>query len=109
VARANIRSYRNPQQVCHDIHVVLGDAATYQIPEEPLVLYFYNPFGIEVKRQVVDNVRRSLEQNQRPITVIDNFYSPELDRPWGAIPSLQRVVAAPDYSIYKTSFLPEES
>jgi len=39
--------------------VVEGDAAAFTFPDDPLIVYFYNPFSPEVMRQVIDNLERS--------------------------------------------------
>ena len=56
------------------ISLVLGDAAEFEIPEEPCVLYFYNPFERPVLERVVENIRRSYERNRRPLYVV--YYNP---------------------------------
>lgn len=69
-AEANVRSYRNPAQRCHDIRLHCGDAAEFTLPEDPLVLYFYNPFRLDVMRRVLQNIERSLMEAPRAITII---------------------------------------
>ena len=100
MARKNVATYRNPAQVCRDISVVTGDAAEYEIPEVPLVLFFYNPFGPPVMRRVIDNIRRSLERRPRAATVVYN--TPDHDDLWTAVPPLRRAISVPDYVIYHT-------
>ena len=46
IAQQNIRSYWNREQRCVDISSVHCDAAVFGIPEDPCVLYFYQPFEI---------------------------------------------------------------
>jgi precorrin-6B methylase 2 len=45
------------------------DAAQFDPPAEPLVLYFFNPFGVEVLRPVLERIRRSLAEAPRPVYV----------------------------------------
>jgi SAM-dependent methyltransferase len=97
-ARRNIAAYRNPAQNCRRISVVAGDAAEYEIPDVPLVLFFYNPFTEPVMARVVENVRRSVELSPRPITVIYN--TPEHSEPWERLATLRRGVCGPDFVIY---------
>lgn len=98
VACKNLQSYHNPCQVCRDLEVVLKDAALYPIPDDPLVLFFFNPFGMEIMTSVVRNVYRSLAHNPRPVTVIYN--TPEHDELWAKVPSLRRTISTGGYSIY---------
>jgi hypothetical protein len=47
-----------------------GDAATFDLPSAPLVLYFYNPFGVAVMQRVLDKIETSLAHEPRPVTII---------------------------------------
>jgi len=47
--------------------VVEGDAAAFRFPENPLVVYFYNPFSREVMARVMDNLRHVAT---RPLYVV---------------------------------------
>lgn len=48
----------------------LGDAATYVLPEGPLVLYLYNPFGTPVMGPVAERTTASWKANPRPIRIV---------------------------------------
>jgi SAM-dependent methyltransferase len=50
-----------------DVEIIVADAATYEFPQGPLVIYVWNAFGATVIRRVVDHVRLSWQQNPRPI------------------------------------------
>jgi SAM-dependent methyltransferase len=52
------------------IETRLMDAAEFEPPLEPLVLYFFNAFGGPVLRQVLERVRASLELRARPVYVV---------------------------------------
>lgn len=52
------------------VNCVLADAATFDLPPEPCVLYFYNPFGEPVMRAVLDNIRQSHERLPRPMHLV---------------------------------------
>jgi SAM-dependent methyltransferase len=49
---------------------VCCDAAEYELPNDPLVLYFYNPFMAPIMRRVMANVSLSLRRASRPAYVI---------------------------------------
>ena len=42
----------------------------YDPPEEPLVLYFFNPFAPPVLRAVLERVNASLDRRPRPAYVV---------------------------------------
>jgi hypothetical protein len=51
------------------------DAAAYEPPPEPLILYFFNPFGAPVLARVLDNIERSLRHAPREVYAI--YVNPE--------------------------------
>lgn len=53
-----------------------GDAARYRIPQEPCVIYLYNPFGAPVLDRVIENLESSYRDNPRPIYVV--YVNPKL-------------------------------
>jgi hypothetical protein len=48
LAQQNVKTYRNPNQVCFRIEPVHIDATQYEFPLEPLLIYFYYPFDQSV-------------------------------------------------------------
>jgi len=61
------------------IEVVLADAAVFDPPPDPLVLYFFNPFGPPVLETVLTRICDSLERTPRPAYVVITG-PPELSR-----------------------------
>jgi hypothetical protein len=53
------------------------------VPHEATVLFFYNPFDGEVLSKVVANIRRSLAEAPRKITIVyvrpEKFFEKEVD------------------------------
>jgi hypothetical protein len=57
------------------------DAAEFPLPEEPLVLYFFNPFPEEILSRVLSNLEASLARAPRRVYVL--FYAPvRRGAPW---------------------------
>jgi SAM-dependent methyltransferase len=52
------------------ISLVCADAADFVLPLEPLVLYFYHPFGEDVLRPVIASIVQSLKAQPRPVYVL---------------------------------------
>jgi hypothetical protein len=69
VARENLRTYSGPR-VSGPIDIQCGDAVDFDLPSGPLVLHLYNPFEANVLAKVIDNVRRSLLREPRPVWVL---------------------------------------
>lgn len=70
IAQRNIAAYANPAQRCSAIEAVCADATKYDLPGQPLVLYFYNPFLEPVMQRVMANVAASLDAEPRPAFVV---------------------------------------
>jgi SAM-dependent methyltransferase len=69
-ARRNLARYGPEPVDPARIELLVGDAADYAFPPEPLVVYLYNPFPGAVLERVVANLERSLLTRPRPAAVI---------------------------------------
>jgi hypothetical protein len=69
VAEQNVARWLKTEHACTDIALVCCDVTDFDLPREPLVLYFYNPFGIEVMSKVLDRVHQSLQETPRPLVI----------------------------------------
>lgn len=69
IARANVEKYCTNRKLDCRAQVVQGDAVAFDFPDEPTVLFLFNPFGAETMRDVLDNLERSLERNPREVVV----------------------------------------
>ncbi len=70
VARANVARFRSSAQRCRDIEFACLDAVDIEIPADPVVLFFYNPFGEPVMHRVMERVCDSLNEHPRPAYVV---------------------------------------
>jgi len=73
VATRNIEAYTGPRR-CRDIVSVLADAADFEFPPDPTIVFLYNPFETNVIARVLDNLRLSLERRPRQVWVA--YYVP---------------------------------
>jgi SAM-dependent methyltransferase len=65
VASRNVERFASPRQRCHDFEVVCADAAGYELPDGPTLVYIYNSFEEPLMRAVLEKVRRSAEERPR--------------------------------------------
>jgi SAM-dependent methyltransferase len=65
VAVANIGSYRSTAQMCSDIESRVIDFAEFDFPDEPLVLYFFDPCDERIFGRVMENLKQSLREHWR--------------------------------------------
>lgn len=70
IACENIRRYRSKSQRCENVRSVNLDAAEFEIPVTPLVLYLFNPFRPGVLTPVLQRLQRSLDSHPRDVTLI---------------------------------------
>ena len=97
IARQNVANYPAPARRCSDIDIITADATTCAIPEGPLVLFFFNPFGERVMAKVVENVMASYKRSPRQIILIyDTPYFVELWKQTGIFKTLQEAPAILD-------------
>lgn len=69
IALRNLVSAR-PRLRCKEIDLILGDAASYPVPDDASFLYFQNSFSGRVLEAVLDNIAGSLVRKPRQLFVI---------------------------------------
>jgi 16S rRNA G966 N2-methylase RsmD len=69
-AQENLRRFPSRRMRCTDVTSVLGDAAAFRLPNDPLVVYFDNPFSEQIMSIVVENLRTSYAEAPRPMVVV---------------------------------------
>jgi hypothetical protein len=68
VARRNIQ-VAGPS-ISSRARIVHQDATTYELPNEPIVLFMYNPFGCRTMAAVAERTRASFDRNPRPLHIV---------------------------------------
>lgn len=81
-ARENLSGFPESERRARDVTLECVDAAEYVLPDGPLVLYFFNPFPVEILERVLANVETAIDAGEREIHVI--YYAPIVfrDTPW---------------------------
>jgi SAM-dependent methyltransferase len=87
-ARANLDRRRVPGQV------EVADAADMSWPEEPLLVYLYNPFGADTMRAMLERLRRSVASRPRRVMIV--YFNP-LQREVLTRAELEAVAEGPDW------------
>jgi 16S rRNA G966 N2-methylase RsmD len=77
IAQRNIARYTGPR-ICNNITVVNSDAAEYQLPASPLIVFMYDPFDQEVMTPVASNIIMAARGSTLPSYVI--YCHPRLRR-----------------------------
>jgi hypothetical protein len=98
-AEENLRAYHSPAQKCFAVELVCGDARDFVFPEEPIVLYLFNPVSETILRELIGKLERSLVELPRPIEVI--YHNPLLERVLEESSMLRKISGTHQYSIYE--------
>ncbi len=76
-----------------------ADAVDYRAPEDPLVIYFYNPFEENIMRAVLENLGQSLRATRREVYVL--YYNPVLLGLLEAQPEWNVIGSGDDFAILR--------
>jgi hypothetical protein len=101
IAERNLHVVRLAKRRSVPVESVCVDAVRFHIPEEPVVLYFFNPFARQVMEHVRDNLVRSYGGNPRSIVVI--YHYPKHSDVWDTVDFLKRHAWSSDYVVYKSA------
>jgi SAM-dependent methyltransferase len=97
VAKENISKYKSDSQQCFAIDCVLADAADFDLPIEPTVLYLFNPLPESGLISMISRLEDSLRRNPRPVFVL--YHNPLLQHVL-ASQRYRRIVGTRQYSIF---------
>ena len=68
-ARSLLAAHRQEHR-CRSVDIVVADAATFEIPDDLTIAYFYDPFRGEILDAVLRNIIASIERNPRRVRLI---------------------------------------
>jgi len=98
VAQHNITQYHSDSQRCFAMESVCGDATTFALPREPLVIFLFNPFPETGLRRALKNLKGSLEESPRAIYIV--YHNPQLESVLTESNRLTRLAGTHQYSIF---------
>lgn len=83
------------------IDLVHGNAKAFAFPEEPSVVYLFNPFGADTMQVVLNNLQASLDRTPRHVVVI--LLWPRCGHLVAAMPGMRQVATTRRYEIFETT------
>jgi len=105
VAKENLRRVRR-RLMCKEVELIGADAAQYALPPDVTVLFLFHPFRGETLRRVFANIRKSLAEAPRTLTVVyknPERFEAELDiSDWLAKSREFRCLTGERLAIYRT-------
>jgi SAM-dependent methyltransferase len=100
IAQENLRTYKNEAQQCFHIESICADATTFPLPDEPLVIYLFNPFGESGLRRFMANVEESQQASPRLLYLL--YLNPLLEHVLAASACLRKMIGTHQFSIWKS-------
>jgi len=100
IARRNIKCYPDELKKCKEIDIICMDASVYNFPNNPFVLFLYNPFSETVMNQVVGNIKKTYMEYARRIIII--YYTPKHRELWERAPFLKTTETNKSYIVFDT-------
>jgi hypothetical protein len=100
-AELNIQRHKEMHPSATPIRCVHGDATEFVFPQEPTVLYLFNPFQGKVMDRVIANLETSLREHPRDLWVI--YVNPWEMRKFRRNLRFETVEWNLDYSIHRYS------
>lgn len=100
LAEQNLAQYKSDSQKCFSLESVCVDAAEFNFPAGPLLIYLFNPFPEFVLRHVLANLRSALNESPRLALLI--YYNPQHADMVAEAGYLQKVAGTHQYSIYRS-------
>ena len=100
-ARENIRAYKSPTQKCSALESVCTDARKFDLPDEPAVLYLFNPLPEPALREFLQRIAQSIAQSPRTLWLI--YYNPLEDSVVADLRVLTKACTTARYAVYRTA------
>ena len=100
VARSNVSRFPNNEKRCTEVDIVCADAAKFPIPQTPLIIFLFNPFGRSVMSEVVRNVLTSFQEDPRRIIVL--YFNATFADLWKNAGFLHEIKASKWLGVYDT-------
>ncbi|MGA2302449.1 MAG: class I SAM-dependent methyltransferase [Terriglobales bacterium] len=97
-AKQNLSSYHSESQKCLLIESICGDATQFPFPDEPTVLYLFNPFPESGMRRVIANLEQSLRAQPRAVYVL--YHNPLLGHVLSESVVLKKTRGTHQYAVY---------
>jgi hypothetical protein len=95
IAQENIRRYRG-KRACQNVRSLLVDASNFELPTDPVLIHFFNPFSASVMRTVLANAAKS--PGGALLAFQSNLYPKDCVESVAGIASLKQI---PHFDIYR--------
>lgn len=97
-AQENLAHYKNSSQRCFTLQTICSDATAFVFPDEPLLLYLFNPFPESGLHKTIQNLENSLRSHPRAAYVL--YHNPQLEHVLSEQDLFKRIAGTHQYSIF---------
>ena len=98
IAQENLRQYSSESQKCFALESICADATNFLLPNEPLVIFLFNPFGESGLRRAVASLEQSLRTGPRAVYVL--YHNALLEYVLQESTMLRKIGGAEQYSMF---------
>lgn len=98
VAEENIRKYRSDRQKCFVLESICADARQFVLPQEPMVIYLFNPFPACLLEEVIANLEHIIHDGFGPVYVL--YHNPLLERVLAKSVMLKKMGGTHQFVVY---------
>jgi hypothetical protein len=100
-AQDNLGKYRGESQKCFALESICADATEFALPDEPTVLYLFNPFPETGLRRMIVTLEQSLREHPRVVYVL--YHNPVLEHVLSQSAALSKIGGTQQYALYGTA------
>ena len=98
IAQENILKYKSDSQKCFAIESICGDANEFVFPDEPLLVYLFNPLPESGMRRVLGRLALSLTEHPRPAYLV--YHNPLLEHTIEETAKFKKLLGTLQYSLW---------
>lgn len=98
IAQQNLSSYKSDSQQCFALKSICADATEFCFPDEPIVLYLFNPLPEAGLKRVIANLEQSLRTQPRQVFVL--YHNPLLEHVLSASGAWEKIGGTHQYAMY---------
>lgn len=98
IANENIRKFHDDRQRCQHLESIQGDATEFAFPNDPLVIFLFNPLPEAGTKKVIENLAGSLGEHPRPVWLV--YANPVYERFVLCSGVFRKIAGTHQYSIY---------
>jgi len=103
IALNNARTWRQRRK-CGRLDFLWADVVDFEIPQEPCVIYLYNPFSGVILRRVLENILRSIALCRRDIIIV--YAHPDYQQAILSLPNVESISKSLKYDYCAYRILP---